>query len=125
MTQPSPFISMANELVGIRPCRRPVFEIPAHAQAPKVTLTDRIRAFIRDAGPVSAARIALELDVPGDVGRVYALLKADIQRGQIHFAGGTYQWSESYDRELDAQLKAAARLLRRHGFSVVKLRGAA
>ncbi|WP_265281297.1 hypothetical protein [Verminephrobacter aporrectodeae] len=73
---------------------------------------------VKHQGPVKGAQIAIALDVPGNSGRVHALLKSDIQRGQISVAGGLFQWNWAYDAEQQRQLMDAASLLRKHGYKV-------
>ena len=84
------------------------------------TRTDQIRQLLRQgrftspaiAGYVSLARPAL----------VGALLKADILAGRVLFCDGCYEWNHDLDDETAEEIKAAAQLLRKHGYQVSRKR---
>lgn len=82
------------------------------------SLTERIRAMIKDQGPLTAQQISVALDVPGASGRVWALLKNDIRLGRIVAREGQFHWSWAYDVQMQTKLRDAAKLLRRHGYAV-------
>ena len=82
------------------------------------SLTERIRAMIKDQGPLTAQQISVALDVPGASGRVWALLKNDIRLGGIVAREGQFHWSWAYDVQMQTKLRDAAKLLRRHGYAV-------
>jgi hypothetical protein len=55
-----------------------------------------------------------------NTGLVSALLAGDIEKGRVFMRAGKYHWNPQHDEQLQAQLKAAANLLKRHGYKVSK-----
>lgn len=111
----NPFTSMAKALTRRYPAA------PAHAATCNTnsqTLTARIRDLIRQHGPLSSHSIAATLEMDGASGLVYALLKNDLQKGQVEFSDGKFYWNQAYDEGLAKRIKQAAALLRRHGYRV-------
>jgi hypothetical protein len=96
----------------VAPPRKPKAHGPGEASK-----TERLRAYLRDVGPATAVVLALEADL-ASTALVGALLKQDIQRGAVEFRASRYCWVQQFDWEVQADLKAAARLLRRHGWRV-------
>ena len=105
----------------MRPSAAPAREAPAQQNSSR---TECIRAVLRQAGrPMSAAEILVvtgDLLPYGDYLRstslVRALLKWDIRQGRVRFEDGRYSWNSDAEAAEAAEVRAALRLLRRHGF---------
>jgi hypothetical protein len=83
--------------------------------------TERIRAVLREAGrPMSATEILIEAGFPcgASSGLVGALLKWDIRQRRVVYEDCRYCWNDEEAAREAAELRHAAQLLRRHGFSV-------
>lgn len=81
--------------------------------------TEQIRSLLRASGPLRAGQIATHLDIERPA-LVYALLKNDIVRGRVTSDNGLYSWNHDYERSEMRELARAVKLLRRHGYTVVK-----
>ena len=115
MTPHTPFTAMAKALAK----RYPAAPAPATTcSAPGQTLTARIRELVRQHGPLSSLSIAATLEIDGSSGLVYALLKNDLQKGQVEFSDGKFYWNHDYDAGLAKRISQAAALLKRHGYRV-------
>lgn len=115
MNPHTPFTAMARSLAK----RYPAASMPVpKCSAPGQTLTASIRELIRQHGPLSSLSIATTLEIDGARGLVYALLKNDLQKGQIEFSDGKFYWNHAYDEGLAKRIKQAAALLRRHGYRI-------
>ena len=111
----TPFTAMAKALAR----RYPAPPVPApECGARGQTLTASIRELIRQHGPLSSLSIAATLEIDGSRGLVYALLKNDLQKGQIEFSEGKFYWNHDHDEGLAKRIKQAAALLRKHGYSI-------
>lgn len=97
----------------------PFADIWREVERAEQTNTDRIRNYLRHHGSANAATLADEADVP-KTALVGALLKGDIAKGRIFRCGDRYYWNTQYDEQLQAQLNAAAELLKRNGYKVIK-----
>lgn len=91
-----------------------------HAQARPTTKTDQMRQYLRQRGRATAADLAIEADLCGSTGNVYALLKNDIAKGAIELRGQHYIWVDSFDAEKQRRIQEAIRILRRAGYTVIK-----
>jgi hypothetical protein len=83
--------------------------------------TDALRTLLRLGGPASA--IDLAQNATGHnlkTSAVSALLKKDIQKGQITFNGELYAWNHEFDQAVYEQISDAIALLKRHGFGVTE-----
>lgn len=87
------------------------------AQARGATRLGRIRDLLRDHGPLPAANIAVQTDLQ-HTSLVGALLKNDLHQGRVTLRAGRYHWNHSFDEAQAQRIKAAAQLLRRHGYTV-------
>lgn len=95
----------------------PAFRTNATDKSGPLSKTEAIRRLLRTAGPMTSARICLEVDLP-NTGRVSALLKADLRCGRVALRCGRFEWNRNYDEALAVDLQDAVRLLRRHGYKV-------
>jgi hypothetical protein len=107
----SPFQFMAAQLSG--PAR------PAQTLGIKqgTCKTDRMREVLRRQGWASSDQLKHEAGLP-DASRVGALLKGDLARGSVRRVADGYQWCKQWDDQTQAELSAAAALLRRHGYTM-------
>lgn len=109
-----PFQHMASVLV-------PAQAAPAGPPMPaKGTRTQRIRDLLRQGVPMTSRDIAerLHLPSPGGAALVAALLKNDLAKARVVRRGEFYAWCATPEADLQAQLAAAAALLRQHGYIV-------
>lgn len=113
----NPFLQMASTLANQARKAWPCVAIAEERQQPQTTRTDQIRRLLRTNGPLTAQNIAVQLDLER-VSLVGALLKADLQVGRVRRIGPLYDWNHGHDEAQARELAAAARLLRRHGFTV-------
>lgn len=86
------------------------------------TITGNILRFISD-GPKPSSLIAAEVGIATTV--VSALLAHHVKSGRVIVldgASGRKEWAlnPDFDEALDEEIRAAARLLRKHGYSVQK-----
>lgn len=96
----------------------PIPGITPRPETGEPSKTERLRQLIQERGPISPLSLAVELDLEGGSGLVRALLKVDFDRGSVIARDGKYIWNPAYDNQLEQQLRAAARLLRRHGYRI-------
>jgi len=89
---------------------------PEPAQPSK---TDRLREYLRTQGSATAIDLALEADL-ASTGLVGALLKVDLERGRVEFRAGRYTYNHEFDEAMDAEIRKAMALLKRHGYKVKK-----
>lgn len=86
--------------------------------------SERIRCLLRAAHrPVTAAEIAFDMeDAFPNFGShlVWLLMKYDIAKGRVLYSNGLYSWSHEYESAEATALREAERLLRRHGYKLVK-----
>lgn len=86
--------------------------------------TERIRRLLRAAHrPVSAAEIAFDMEdhFPNfGSGLVWLLMKYDISKGRVIFARNLYSWNHDYETAQATAIREAEKLLRSHGYKVVK-----
>lgn len=102
----------------MRPSAAPASEAPAQQNSSR---TECIRAVLRQAGrPMSAAEILFDagdlLPYSANSSLVSMLLKWDIRQGRVRFEDGRYSWNSDAEAAEAAEVRAALRLLRRHGF---------
>lgn len=69
-------------------------------------------------GPCTAARLAEIAGLPNS-GRVYALLKARIQAGEIQRMGSCWMVNPDYSDEMASELRNARMVLERAGYQVI------
>lgn len=81
--------------------------------------TERMRIYLREFGPATAANLAMEADVPSSA-LVGALLKADLAMGRVVRDGSRYAWNSEWDEQTNNDIRKAKALLMRHGFTVRK-----
>lgn len=110
----SPFPHMARALTSLP--RTPWPSMPAPAE-PGTSRTECIRQLLRARMSMSAAAIALELDLP-TASLVGALLKADMHAGRVFHRGGEYHWDYTFDEQLAREIAEAVHLLKKNGYSV-------
>lgn len=113
----NPFTHIAATLSGRRAWPFAIEEQPP--EDTKVSKTERMRIYLRQHGPTTAAELAMEADVP-QTGLVGALFKGDLARGSVYKVGHRYHWNPQFDTALHQRLKEAAALLRAHGYHVKK-----
>jgi hypothetical protein len=93
----------------------------AGSRAPAASRTARIRQIVADRGPINAQSIALELDEDNvDSGRIAALLANDIRKGRIERVASGYRLVDDFDEQMQAELADAMKLLRRHGYMIIR-----
>jgi hypothetical protein len=83
--------------------------------------TERIRKVLREAGrPMSSIEIVVKAGFPRGTnsGLVGALLKWDIRQRRVVYDADHYYWNDEEAAREAAELRHAAQLLRRHGFTV-------
>ena len=102
----------------MRPSAAPAREAPAQHNSSR---TECIRTVLRQAGrPMSAAEILFDagdlLPYSANSSLVSMLLKWDIRQGRVRFEDGRYSWNSDAEAAEAAEVRAALRLLRRHGF---------
>jgi hypothetical protein len=78
------------------------------------TMLGHLRRF----GATQASVLAAVAGLP-DSGRVSALLKARIERGQIEKAGNKWQLNPDWTEEMAAELRDARIILERAGYRVI------
>lgn len=115
-SSPNPFRQIAKNLM--RPSAAPAREAPAQQNSSR---TECIRAVLRQAGrPMSAAEILFDagdlLPYSANSSLVSMLLKWDIRQGRVRFEDGRYSWNSDAEAAEAAEVRAALKLLRRHGF---------
>ncbi len=114
----NPFSHLIEQIThGRRMVRSPS---ESHAQDRPATKTDKMRQYLRQRGEASASDLAIEADLCGSTGNVYALLKTDIAKGAIELRGGLYCWVDSFDQDEHQRIQDAIRTLRRAGYTVIK-----
>lgn len=116
MSTLNPFRQICDTLM--RPSAAPAREAPAQQNSSR---TECIRAVLRQAGrPMSAAEILFDagdlLPYSANSSLVSMLLKWDIRQGRVRFDDGRYSWNSDAEAAEAAEVRAALRLLRRHGF---------
>jgi hypothetical protein len=112
----NPMQSIATALTGRSPWP---FQMPAKPEPKPTSKTDKLRHHLRAQGSANAVVLAMEADLD-NTGLVSALLAGDIEKGRVFMRAGKYHWNPQHDEQLQAQLKAAANLLKRHGYKVSK-----
>lgn len=89
---------------------------------PGLSRTERIRQLLKSSSrPITAAEIAFDLeDHFPDFGShlVWLLLKYDISKGRVIFDGSKYRWNADYDTAESVAIRAAIKLLEKHGYEV-------
>jgi len=83
--------------------------------------TECIRAVLRQAGrPMSAAEILFDagdlLPYSANSSLVSMLLKWDVRQGRVVYEDGRYNWNSEAAAAEAAEIRAALRLLHRHGY---------
>lgn len=81
------------------------------------TKTERMRRYLREHGPANSHTLAMEADLSSS-GLVGALLKNDLHKGSIFKRGDRYVWNPEWDQKVQAEIREAKALLRRHGYEV-------
>lgn len=83
-----------------------------------------IRDLLKSTGrPMSAAEIAFDLDpdIPSfNSGLVWLLLKHDIKMGRVLQVEGMYAWNFEHESAEATAIRAAIKLLKKHGYAVTK-----
>ena len=123
MSTANPFSAICNPFHQITHVlmRSAVASAPRQAQGFALSRTECIRAVLRQAGrPMSAAEILFDagdlLPYSANSSLVSMLLKWDIRQGRVRFEDGRYSWNSDAEAAEAAEVRAALRLLRRHGF---------
>lgn len=83
--------------------------------------TESIRSVLRQTGrPMFAAEIlfdaAEQLPYSANSSLIGMLLKWDIRQGRVRFEDGLYSWNSETEAAEAAEIRAALKLLRKHGF---------
>ncbi len=113
----SPFDHMATQLAHVKPAFP---TLPPRRADEGETPTERLRLALRDAKrELTAQQLATVADLERTAA-VGALLKTDLAKGRVVRTARGYRWNDQHDEALEAEIKAAARLLRRHGYAVRK-----
>ena len=92
-------------------------------EAPKSkTRVGGIRDLLRStARPMSAAEIAFDIDLPSHTQNlVWLLLKHDIKMGRVLLQGSLYAWNFEHESAEATAIRAAIKLLKKHGYAVTK-----
>lgn len=84
------------------------------------TKTGAMRAHLRQVGRATAAELAIEAELTGNTGLVWALLKADIAKGAILREGHFYVWNPDFDESQREHIQDAIRTLRAAGYTVTR-----
>lgn len=117
----NPFTHMAKALSAANVNAWGEADIPAEKG---LSRTERIRRLLRAAHrPVRAAEIAFDLEdhFPNFGSHlVWLLMKHDIGKGRVIFSRGLYSWSHDYESAQATAIREAEKLLRSHGYKVVK-----
>lgn len=87
------------------------------AQRP-TTKTGAMREYLKRVGRATAADLAIEAEVVGNSGLVWALLKSDIAKGAILREGCWYVWNQDFDHAERTRIQEAIRTLRAAGYTV-------
>lgn len=84
------------------------------------TKTGAMRDHLRQVGRATAAELAIEAELTGNTGLVWALLKADIAKGAILREGHFYVWNPDFDESRHEHIQDAIRTLRAAGYTVTR-----
>lgn len=98
---------------------RPRIDPPAGHPDEVVSRTEQIRRLLAAQGPLTGANIATQLEFERTE-LVGALLKNDIRKGRVEHVGGRYRLVDDWDEHLQSELRDAAALLRRNGYTVTR-----
>lgn len=128
-TTTNPFSAICNPFHQITHVlmRSAIASAPRSPDGPPPSRTESIRAVLRSTGrPMSAAEILLDADLPysANTSLVSMLLKWDIRQGRVRFEDGMYSWNSDAEAAEAAEVRAALRLLRRHGYYCTQLEAA-
>ena len=115
----NPFANLIQQITHQRRAAR-TFSVN-HSENRPMTKTDRMRQYLRQRGEATAADLAIEADLCGSTGNVYALLKNDIAKGSIELRGGLYCWVESFDLDEHHRIRDAIKTLKAAGYKVAKV----
>lgn len=112
----NPFASLIKQVMAA-PSSRANKGVCQRAERPG-TKTGAMREYLRQVGRATAADLAIEAEVTGNTGLVFALLKADIAKGAILRDGHFYVWNPEFDETQHERIQEAIRTLRAAGYSV-------
>ena len=90
---------------------------PRYSPAPAGTRVARLRDALAD-GPMTPVEMAELIGRGRDV--IHGLMKHDRVKGRVLWDGARYSLNPDYDDALADQIKRAAALLMRHGYTVAK-----
>lgn len=92
------------------------------AQPKSKSRTGTIRDLLKStARPMSAAEIAFDIDLPSHTQNlVWLLLKHDIKMGRVLLQDGLYAWNFEHQSAEATAIRAAIKLLKKHGYAVTK-----
>ena len=115
-TTSNPFASLIAQVMASRnsSTHRP---IDRQGDQP-ATKTGAMREYLKRAGRATAADLAIEAEVKGNSGLVFALLKADLAKGSILRDGRWYVWNREFDEAQHERIQDAMRTLRAAGYTV-------
>lgn len=120
------FTQIATVLAGRRPqsMATPTKDKPA-ADDSGISRVERIRRLLKSTGAaMTDAEIAWEMDehFPNfGANLVWLLLKHDIEKGRVRMIRhGLYRWNDEYESANNTAIRAAIKLLTRHGYQVKK-----
>jgi hypothetical protein len=114
------FANPFDQLIRLSKGRRVKPRMPAPAPAQRQVTGTKVATlidYLREAGPASTATLRGLIGLES-TNLVWGLLRAPLERGEVHYADGYWSASETYDEERRAELRAAAQMLRRAGWSV-------
>lgn len=114
----NPFAALIAQVAAARSPR--VCKRGAQAREQPATKTGAMREHLKRAGRATAADLAIEAEVTGNTGLVFALLKADLAKGAILRDGRFYVWNQEFDESQHEHIQEAIRTLRAAGYTVTR-----
>lgn len=112
----NPFTALIKQVTAVRSSRTHT-STSRWAELPG-TKTGAMRDYLRRVGRATAADLAIEAEVTGNSGLVWALLKADMAKGSITREGHYYVWNHQFDETQHERIQDAIRTLRAAGYTV-------
>lgn len=109
----SPFDQLLRMAAGQR--ARPPMPVPVRREG-GTTKVATLLGYLREAGPASTSTLCHLVEL--DSRLVWGLLKAPRDRGEVIYSAERWSVVDGFDAEERANLMAAARMLRRHGWTV-------
>lgn len=87
----------------------------------KVSRTETIRQLLKNSDHgMTAEEIVWDVEFPNfGLHLVWLLLKYDIKKGSVIFSNGRYSWNREYEGAEQTAIRAAKKLLLKHGYKVI------